>query len=240
MRTGAKGRQHRRREDSFSYSLAGPIAGIVIAGGLAFAPGSAQAVECANGGVGPNPAGDDTGDGLSTACGNSATASGDFSAAYGVLSTASGASSSAYGDGSRASGTSSSAYGVLSTASGANDNTVVGSNAGSSVSGSNNVAIGSNAGNSVGGSNNFHAGAFSGLNTTGSDNVAIGQFDRWKSPDFSLLGCGPYPTDQEEMPVTRLFTLLSARAWGRLLAWEHPHVAPPGWLRARTSGGNHV
>ncbi|MCC7253575.1 hypothetical protein [Hyphomicrobium sp.] len=106
----------------FAMALATPAlaAVLMLAASIMTAP-TALAVECANGGIGPDPAGDDGGTAFSasrTACGQGATASGGSSSAYGEFSTASGESSSAFGQQSTASGGASSAYGFDSTASG--------------------------------------------------------------------------------------------------------------------------
>ena len=114
------------------------IASAVLAG-TALMPSGAQAVECANGGAGANPAGNDGGNANNTACGTNATATGANSTAIGVNSTASGPNSTASGDSSTAVRRQQhrerhqqhrelpyggSAYGNLSTASGVNSTAV--------------------------------------------------------------------------------------------------------------------
>jgi hypothetical protein len=71
------------------------LAGCALGAMAMLFPSAAWAVECSNGGAGPNPAGNDGGVAANTACGNAADASGAASenTAAGNLATALGAGS---------------------------------------------------------------------------------------------------------------------------------------------------
>jgi autotransporter adhesin len=129
---------------------------LVVACALLAAPpliSSAHAVECVNGGAGPNPAGNDHSDFTALACGNNAEATnGGTAVGTGSLATGPGYTS-ALGYISLANGQNGTAIGAFSTAAGANSTTTgagstaagVGSTAngyGSSAVGDNSVALG--------------------------------------------------------------------------------------------------
>jgi hypothetical protein len=97
---------------SFRTVAAVGIACALLAAPLLF-PSAALAVECSNGGLGPNPAGSDGGDATNTACGTGASD-------QGANATAIGNSSTAGANASTATGASSSATGILTTATGFN------------------------------------------------------------------------------------------------------------------------
>ena len=82
--TGAKARQR--------LLVSASALALAFAFNAAVAPQPAWAVECANGGAGPNPAGNDGGVAANTACGDGADASGASSSntATGSLANASG------------------------------------------------------------------------------------------------------------------------------------------------------
>jgi trimeric autotransporter adhesin len=127
------------------------LAALVLACVLnaAVIPGQAWAVECNNGGQGPNPAGDDGNVASDTACGQNADASGGGgNTAIGNSANASGtglATNTAVGNSSDASGAAglNTAIGDNANASGeAGFNTAVGAGAFASGAGSHNVAVG--------------------------------------------------------------------------------------------------
>lgn len=159
---------------------------LTIAAGAMFVPDRAHAVECSNGGAGPNPAGDDTGDATATACGNGASAAGNSGSAYGSNSSA-GNYGAAFGVNSAATGNNSSAFGLGSSASG-QSGAAFGS--GSNASATDSAALGPGA-TATG---TFSAAVATGSLASGEASVAVGRNSRASQANAAAFGAGARAT----------------------------------------------
>ena len=173
------GRATRRALLSTSALAGAALRGVVVAAGIALSPTVAWAVECSNGGAGPNPAGADNGDATNTACGATANAAGGNATAVGNLtranaggSTAVGGEAAGLGANSTAIGDFSFVQGAYSTGVGANSFTV-GSGATAVGGGGTQGALGGGAASvAVGGSSTSGSGF--GAGAGGDASIAIG------------------------------------------------------------------
>lgn len=145
------------------------------------ASSATHAVECSNGGLGPNPAGNDGNNPDRTACGNGAQATGSESTAIGSNASGSGPESVAVGDSSSASGFGAIATGASTIASGQNA-IALGNQTRALNDGS--IAIGANVFSQA--TNAIAIG--NGAQATGTNSVAIGSGSVASAPNTVSFG----------------------------------------------------